>query len=105
MRKKVLIVDANQRERDKFEKILRIIVEEGGELFFADKKEDGLALIAKERPQIVFLDPTLKGEDESLWKKEGVHLVIMNKPFKVNQVLETCRSVLGREVAAPLPPM
>lgn len=105
MRKKVVIVVANRRVWEKFEEILSIIAEEGGELFFADKKEDGLTLIARENPQIVFLDLSLKGGDEALWKKEGVHLIIMDKRFKVPQILEMCRSVLGREVASPLPPM
>lgn len=119
MRNKVLIVDSDPKEREKLEQILQEVVEEGGELFFADKKEDGLALIAKEHPQLVFLDTRHIGENEDEWVERGVHIVIMRarnephqksedfvlKPLKAHQVLEKCREVLKAEPSPHIPPM
>ncbi|MCC5831858.1 MAG: hypothetical protein JJU12_02300 [Chlamydiales bacterium] len=119
MRNKVLIVDSDSGVRQQLEQILQEVVEDGGELFFADKREDGLAIIAKEHPQLVFLDAPFVGKDEDEWMKEGVHLVIMRdrrdtqhksedfvlKPLRSHQILEKCRGALKRESAPPIPPM
>ncbi len=119
MRNKVLIVDANLQERQELEQILQEVVDEGGMLFFAEKREDGLAIIAKEHPQLVFLDTHLVGENEDEWVEKGVYIVVMRarnephqksedfvlKPLKTHQVLEKCRIALGKESAPPLPPM
>jgi DNA-binding response OmpR family regulator len=119
VRNKILIVDANAEDREQLEQILQEIVEEGGELFFADKREDGLAILKKERPPLVFLDAPFVGEDKGVWEHEGVHLILMLqksearqtkedfvlKPFKRHQVLEKCHAVLHKEPSAPIPPM
>ena len=119
MRNKILIVDADQKECQELEQILQEVVDAGGELFFAYKREEGIALIAKEHPQLVFLDTHLVGENEDEWIEKGVHIVVMRtksephqksedfvvKPLKSHQVLEKCRSVLGIKSAPPLPPM
>lgn len=119
MRNKVLIVDSNPKECQQLEQILQEVVEDGGELFFADKREDGLAIIANEHPQLVFLDNRLVGDNEDEWVEEGVHVVVMRdrhephqksedfvlKPLKPHQVLEKCRGVLKKEPAPQIPPM
>lgn len=119
MRNKVLIVDADPKDRQQLEHILQEVVEEGGELFFAGKREEGLAILVKEHPQLVFLDTQLVGENEDEWIEKGVHIVVMCernephqrsedfviKPLKSHQVLEKCRAVLGKESVPPIPPM
>ncbi len=118
MRNKILIVDADRQDREELEQILQEIVEEGGELFFADKREDGIAILKKEQPQLVFLDAHLVGEEDN-WIHEGVHIILMRnkhelqqksedfvlKPLKRYQVLQRCRAVLHKEPAAQIPPM
>ena len=47
MRNKILIVDANQEDREQLEDILKEIVDAGGELFFADNRADGLEILKK----------------------------------------------------------
>lgn len=119
MRNKVLIVDANAKDRNELEQILQEVVDEGGEIFFAEKKEEGITIVKKERPQLVFLDTGLIGENEEEWVWEGVHVVVMRsrndkqqksedfvlKPLKRHQILEKCRATLAKETAPPIPPM
>lgn len=119
MLNKILIADPDKDDRKELEQILQEIVEEGGELFFADKKEEALTILKRERPQLLLLDADLMGGDPALWKVEGVHLILMcrkkdlahtaeqvlHKPFKAHQVLEKCRAWLKEEPAAPIPPM
>ena len=118
MRNKILIVDANQEDREQLEDILKEIVDAGGELFFADNRADGLEILKKELPQLVFLDSDLAG-DLNAWIHDKVHVILMRsrhevqqkgedfvlKPLKRHPVLEKCKSVLSSEAAAPLPPM
>lgn len=119
MRNKILIIDANPHERHELEQILQEVVDEGGEIIFAEKRAEGLALIKKEHPQLVFLDNHLIGENEDEWIEKGVHIVVMRekdepsqksedfilKPLKSHQVLEKCRAALRKEPAPQLPPM
>jgi DNA-binding response OmpR family regulator len=119
MRNKILIVEAAVQERDQLEQMLQEIVEEGGELFFAGTREDGMAILKKEQPQLVFLDASFLGEGEGVWVHEGVHVILMRrkhelrqieedfvlKPLKRHQVLEKCHAVLRKEPAAKIPPM
>jgi DNA-binding response OmpR family regulator len=118
MRNKILIVDANSEDRAELETILQEIVNEGGELFFAATQADGLSILMKEQPQLVFVDACLAGEKES-WIHEKVHVILMCskreqqhasgdyilKPIKRHPVLEKCSAVLSKEPASPIPPM
>ena len=65
MRNKILIVDINKEDREQKKMILQEVVDAGGELFFADNREDGLTILRKEQPQLVFLDPALAGDENS----------------------------------------
>ncbi len=119
MQNKILIIDADPKDRQKLEEILQEVVQNGGEILFADKREEGLALLSKEHPKLVFLDTNLVGENENEWVKEGVHIVVMRrsdekeqrsedfvlKPLQRRQILEKCQTVLKRERVPPLPPM
>ena len=119
VRNKILIVNSHVDEREELEQILQEIVQEGGELFFADKIEDGLAIMKKESPPLILINAQLIGEDRSTWIQEGVHVIFirrksavgvngendLSKPFKAHQVLEKCRVWLGKEPVAQAPPM
>lgn len=119
MRNKILVVDADKEERRELENILAEIVEAGGEIFFADKRGDGLEILKNERPQLVFLDASLVGENEDEWILEGVQIIVMRdkhetdqksedfvvKPLKAHQILEKCQQSLSRESASRIPPM
>lgn len=119
MRNKVLVVDANPDERAELEQILQDVVDAGGEIFFAERREDGIAIMKKEHPQLVFLDSSLVGENEDEWVYGGVHIVVMRfknephqksedfvlKPLKAHQVLEKSRMILSQEHAPQIPPM
>jgi DNA-binding response OmpR family regulator len=118
MRNKILIVDANHEDREQLETILQEVVNSGGELFFADNREDGLAILKKEIPQLVFLDASLAG-DVNGWIHEKVQVIFMCnkheqnrknedfvvKPLKRHPVLEKCRAFLSAEPVSPIPPM
>jgi hypothetical protein len=119
MRNKVLVVDADAKGREQFKQFLQEIIEEGGELFFSEKREDALAIIKREHPQLVFLDSSLVGENLQVWVDKGVHVVLMRhkqeahgkdedcvfKPLHSHLILEKCRLWLNREPVAPIPPM
>lgn len=119
MRNKILIVAANAHESSELENMLRAIVETGGELFFAEKEEDGLAIFKQEKPRLVFLDVRFAQKGPEKWKQADVHVVLMRhkhesdfgmtdyilKPLKPYQVLEKCRAVLDPEPAPMMPPM
>lgn len=119
MHNKILIVNGNQKECEQLELILQPIIDEGGELLFAYKTENGLKMLQEESPKLVFLDASAVGEKEDFWVAEGVHIILMRqrsekcqqsedfilKPLKAHQVLEKCRLVLDQETAFPLPPM
>jgi DNA-binding response OmpR family regulator len=118
MRNKILVVDADQEERGQLELILQEIVDAGGELFFADTREDGLAILKKEHPQLIFVDAILAGE-ESAWVQPQVHVIFLCgkreqqpkqgdfilKPIKRHPILEKCNAVLSKEPVSPIPPM
>lgn len=115
---KILIIDPNQKERFQLEKILQEVIQKGGEIIIAEKREDGLAMIEREHPQLVFLDASILGEEKE-WAQKRVHIVVMRrkneghppdedsimKPFKAQQVLEKCRSFLSKEPPAFIPLM
>lgn len=120
MQNKILIVGGSAREQSTLEEILQEIVEEGGELLFTDNKEEGMTLLYKENPQLVFLDLSLLGKDVHSWSNEGSHIILMGhpnelqhhpesdylmKPFKSRHVLEKCRTCLGHESISQPPPM
>ena len=119
MRNKILVVESDLAAREQLENILQEIVEEGGELFFTDKREDALAIVKKERPAVVLLASNLMGESKATWIQEGVRVILtlprgvsdssgeesLSKPFRPNQVLEKCREYLNREAVPPIPPM
>ncbi len=101
MRNKILIVGVASKEKEELETILQEIADEGGEIFFADTKEEGLAILKKERPQLVFLDENLSAE----WSQDLGELVLISKKFKGDQILEKCRQVLPKEAVLRIPPM
>lgn len=115
---KILIVDSNEKERSQLEKILQEVIQKGGEIIIAEKREDGLAIIERDHPQLVFLDARILG-DKKEWELKGVHIVVMRgkneeqlpdedsilKPFKAQQVLEKCHAFLSNEPPAFIPLM
>ncbi len=116
MRNKILVVESDAEAREQLEQMLQEVLEAGGELFFTQNREDALAIIAKEQPAIVFLDPRLVGGDLAVWKREGVHLVVtgeakrdgadfLARPFEVEQVVEKCHLYLSAEPVPPILPM
>ena len=119
MRNKILIVDKNKKDRDQLEQILQKVVEVGGELLFAVSREEALKVIARERPQLVFLEISLLGEEEGWSATEGSIVLICKKgdlqersedfivkPFEPDQVLEKCHGVLDLDHLAPqMPPL
>lgn len=119
MRNKILIVHADSEEKIQLEQILQKVVEQGGELFFADRRSEGLKILKKERPQVLFLDAPFVGESGEDWLQEGVHIILMRhknephqqsedfvlKPLKAHQVLEKCHLVLNKEPVSQMPPM
>jgi DNA-binding response OmpR family regulator len=116
MRNKILVVGANAKEQEELEQILEAVMEEGGELIFAKKEEEGLKLLKKEAPPLVFLDESCNSKKEN-WEQAGVHVVVLChkqeerkgdylvKPLKRSQVLEKCRAFLNPEPATRIPPM
>jgi len=123
---KILIVDDEIHIRMLLEQTLEDLEEENGvQIFTAANGEEGLALIRRERPDVVFLDimmPKLNGyevcrkvkEDPSLAcilnivlltakgqevdRKQGLELgakQYMTKPFDPDEVLHTAKSLLG----------
>jgi two-component system, OmpR family, alkaline phosphatase synthesis response regulator PhoP len=66
MPKKILIVDDEAHIRALLEQTLEELEDEGVELLSADNGEDALALVAAEKPDLVFLDvmmPKMNGYD------------------------------------------
>jgi DNA-binding response OmpR family regulator len=64
--KKILIVDDEAHIRALLEQTLEELEDEGVELLSADNGEDALALVAAEKPDLVFLDvmmPKMNGYD------------------------------------------
>lgn len=119
MRNKILIVGAKLQGEDELEGMLQEVVETGGELFLTETTEDGLTILQKEKPQLVFLDARLVGAHHEKWVCKGVHVVLMRhkhepdfgmedsliKPVRYRQVWEKCRAILNPEPAPQLPPM
>lgn len=114
---KILIIDSNPKEREQLEVILREVVQHGGEIIMTERRKEGLAIIKKEHPQLVFIDASAIGNDREEWNHEGVRIVIMRrkndvvdeesvvKPFKSHQILEKCDLFLSKEPQALTPPM
>lgn len=119
MRNKVLIVESNPKECADIEVILQQMVAAGGELFIAHKVEDGLTILKKEKPQIVFLDASFVSDDPKKWIHKDVTIILMRykqdpdygfkdfifKPLRERQILEKCREILDPEPASLQPPM
>lgn len=123
---KILIVDDEIHIRMLLEQTLEDLEEEHGvSIITASNGEEGLALIRREKPDLVFLDimmPKLSGyevcrklnEDPALGialnivlltakgqevdRRQGLELgakLYMTKPFDPDEVLDTARSLLG----------
>jgi DNA-binding response OmpR family regulator len=124
MKKKILIVDDEAHIRMLIEQTLEDLEDEGVSFFTAENGEDALALISKEKPQLVFLDVmmpkltrmevcrrvktellldnvyivllTAKGQEVDRLKGQEVGAdVYMTKPFDPQTLLDKARSVLG----------
>ncbi len=124
MEKKILIVDDEAHIRMLIEQTLEDLEDEGVSFFTAENGEDALALISKEKPQLVFLDVmmpklngmevcrrvkkellldhvyivllTAKGQEIDRLKGQEVGAdVYMTKPFDPETLLDKARSVLG----------
>ncbi len=122
---KILIVDDEIHIRSLLEQTLEELEESHGvSIFSASNGEEGLAVIEKERPALVFLDvmmPGLNGYEVCRAVKErkelaGIHLILltakgqvmdreeglasgaldyMTKPFDPDQVVGRAREILG----------
>jgi len=125
MQKKILIVDDEVHIKMLLEQTLEELEDEFGvELLTASDGEEGLELIQKERPDLVFLDimmPKMNGyevcrivmEDESLKdikiilltakgqevdRKQGLELgakMYMTKPFDPDEILKVSKDLLA----------
>lgn len=107
MNKKILIISSDQKEKEKIEKIFEDVIEKGGELIFTSKKDDFLALLKKEHPDLVFVDSDMI-ENDALGDTEEMHVVWIRKkgeqqiegqdtlfkPFTTQEVIGKCRQVL-----------
>jgi DNA-binding response OmpR family regulator len=127
MAKKVLIVDDEAHIRLLLEQTLEEFEDEGVEILTADNGTDGLEIIKKERPQLVYLDvmmPGMNGFDvcnivKNEMKMEDVYIVMltakgqefdkqrgrevgadiyMTKPFNPDEIIEKTAEILGIEV-------
>lgn len=119
-----MIVDDEAHIRMLIEQTLEDLEDEGVSFFTAENGEDALALISKEKPQLVFLDVmmpklngmevcrrvkkellldnvyivllTAKGQEIDRLKGQEVGAdVYMTKPFDPQTLLDKARSVLG----------
>src|SRR5262245_10011545 len=87
MRNKILIVSAQAEDREQLEQILQEIVDEGGELFLTEKREDGLAIFNKEQPLLIFLDSALVGK-EGDWMHREAHIILLGSKKELQQKSE-----------------
>lgn len=116
MYNKVLIVASDPEIRNQFEEGLDEIVNEGGELFFAQDQMTALEILEKEHPQLVFWDTAVQFPKEKYRKKKS-HFVlvcerhemegedVLVKPIKNRQILEKSRQFLQKNPVSHLPPM
>ncbi len=127
MGKKVLIVDDEAHIRLLLEQTLEEFEDEGVEILTADNGTDGLEIIKKERPQLVYLDvmmPGMNGFDvcnivknemkmddvyivmltakgQEFDKKRGMEVgadIYMTKPFNPDEIIEKTAEILGIEI-------
>jgi DNA-binding LytR/AlgR family response regulator len=119
MRNKILIIESNPLLRNQFEESFQEILAQGGELFFTSDTREGIALLQKEKPQLIFLEFKLGGGDFSKWRREGSHLVLLAdkgdtlppdvdfliKPLQERQLQEKCGSLHLQEPVPPILPM
>ena len=122
---KILIVDDEKHIRMLLEQTLEEFSDSGTQLYFADNGEDALALILKEKPELVFLDImmpkmngfevcrqvrlrtegnnniyivllTAKGQETDRKKGEEVGAdLYMTKPFDPEEVVKKTMEILG----------
>lgn len=118
MRKKILIA-TSVKERLILEKDLASILDEGGELLLVTTQEEGLNVLHKEKPSLIFVDESLTGKNLDLWNQEGSLLVIITdkknasqysvmtlvRPIDSNRVTEICNALWTTRENALLPPM
>jgi two-component system, OmpR family, alkaline phosphatase synthesis response regulator PhoP len=106
--RKILIVDDEAHIRALLEQTLEELEDEGVELLTAADGEAALALVAAERPDLVFLDVmmpkmngyevllTAKGQDAD--REQGLAVgadEFRTKPFDPDELLDLARSRLG----------
>lgn len=115
MRNKVLVVTSNPLEYAQFEMALQDVVNEGGELFLTQNKQEGQLILKKERPQILFLEAQFM---DANWELNETHLVLLWKegeqksgrnylmrPLKEKEIQAVCHTVLKKEFVPPERPM
>lgn len=116
MKNKVLIVHQISEDIHILEDFLLEVMGNDGEIFFAEEGDQGLEILMKEKPSLVFLQDDIY--DSEKW--QGAHIVVLRskkepedenlnvlyKPFKKHQVFEKCHSVLDLfSKTTSVPPM
>lgn len=119
MHPKILIALISQEEKQQFEEALSDYLDRGGELLFASTKDDGLQILKKEKPVLVFLDNQLVGPNEDEWVQKGTQVILVrdvhdaeqqgedfiDRPLKQEQILEKCKKTLDSLRFSRVPPM
>src|SRR5579864_1678389 len=124
MEQKILIVDDEAHIRMLIEQTLEELEDDGVKFLIAENGEEALALITKEKPQLVFLDvmmPKMNGMEVCRRVKKELHMedvyivlltakgqeldrikgqevgadVYITKPFSPEAILKKAREVLG----------
>lgn len=105
MRSRVLVVVENEKEIGKLESGLQSVAENGGVVFLVKERSGGLDILDRARPQLVFIEDRLQGEQKDIWSQYGADVVVVDKHTSENVVLEKCRGLLLEGSSDPIPPM
>lgn len=124
MQKKILIVDDEMHIRSLIEQTLEELEDDGVEILTASNGKEGLMMIKKERPQLVFLDvmmPQMNGFQvcytvKRKWGRNDIYIIMLTakgqefdrqkgeqvgadlyitKPFNPDALLEKARKIFG----------
>jgi len=124
---KILVVDDEPNNRFLMEVILKVFQDKGVEILYASDGKEGLEMITRENPQLVFLDvmlPEMDGYEvcamvKKTLKRSDIHIILLTarsrdsiqnkawevgadqtilKPFKVQTIVEAAQKVLGLQL-------
>ena len=99
IKRKILLFYKNKADKEALEVLLEEVVMKGCEIFFVEDEKAASDLFNKEHLLLL-------GEESSFLKEQGIPFLELKKPYRKEEIVEPCLTLLdlvGAELSEELP--